>query len=185
MRSPVDDSARDDAIMRGLFPRTDYIEHGQVNLVDGGFPERGLLSVGSFESGELVATRDAHLYNPSKLHRRYLKAAIGRTLVLVTQRSFNDMFAYARWEDGELICSISVNPVGGVWENIGAPEEFEVPFWRGDHVVDGTYPLPFDPVEFGDVVLRSVLGLLYEGPPDPSLTSPEDVRLRAFTPRRV
>ncbi|HEX3930107.1 MAG TPA: hypothetical protein VHW64_05355 [Nocardioides sp.] len=67
-----------------------------------------------------AATRDAHLYNPTILHPRYVKAAKGRALVLLTQRSFNDMFAHARWEDGGHVRSISVNPVGGIVEDIGA-----------------------------------------------------------------
>lgn len=185
LRNPIDDCARADAMVEALFPRTPYVENGHVNLMYGGFPERGLLNVASFEGGDLVATRDAHLYNPSKLHHRYLKAARGRTVLLLTQRSFNDMFAFARWENGQLIRSISVNPVGGVWEDIGPPEKFEVPFWRGDHAVEGAYPLPFHPLEFSGVFLRSVLGLLYEGPPNPALTFPDEVRLRAYTPRRV
>ena len=73
------------------------------------------------------------------------------------------MFAYGRWDDGVLKRSISVNPVGRVWENIGNPESFELPFWNGDHPVDGAYPLPFHPLELSDAALRSVLGLLYVG----------------------
>ncbi len=117
---------------------------------------------------------------PTKLHNRYLKGSARRTVVLITQRSFNDMFAYGRWDDGVLKRSISVNPVGRVWENIGNPESFELPFWNGDHPVDGAYPLPFHPLELSDAALRSVLGLLYEGPPDPGLVRPEEVPLRAW-----
>ncbi len=170
--------------VKALFPRTTYADRGSVDLVEGGFPERSVLNVGTFQGGELVATLDAHLYNPSKLHQRYLKAARGRTLVLLTQRSVNDMFAYARWEDRELVRSISVNPVGGVWEDIGAPEEFEAPYWRGDHPVDPVYPLSFHPLDLSEAALRSVLGLLFEGKPDPALTMPQDVRLLSWAPER-
>lgn len=182
---PMADGAASSTIVRALFPRTTYVERGPVDLVEGGFPERGVLNVGAFKGGELVATLDAHLYNPTKLHRRYLTPAKGRTLVLLTQRSSSDMFAYARWEDGELVRSISVNPVGRVWEDIGAPEAFEAPYWRGDKAVDGDCPLPFHPLEMSDAALRSVLGVHFEGSHEPALTVPEDVRLQSWEPQRI
>lgn len=177
---PARDQALAETVVSELFPRTRYAEQGTIALNDGGFPSGGTLNVGTFDSGLLIATKDAHLYNPSKLHRRYLKASMGRTVVLLTQRSFNDMFAYARWVDGSLIRSISLNPIGKVWENIGDPEPFEVPFWNGEHPAESGYPLPFHPLELSDAALRSALGLVYEGPADPRLTSPEDVLLSAY-----
>ena len=75
-------------------------------------PERGFYGVVSFEHGVLVATRDAHLYNPSKLHPRYLRPDYN-TVQLITQRSANDIFAYGRWSNRTLIRSISVNTIYG------------------------------------------------------------------------
>lgn len=181
---PVLNCALTDSIVRRLFPRTTYAEHGEVSLIEGGFPERGELNVGAFEGGALVATRDAYLFNPSKLHRRYLNAATIDTVMLLTLHSYYDMFAYARWVHGSMIRSISVNPVGRVWEDIGTPEPFELPFWNGEHPADGAYPLRFHPLDMSDAALRSVLGLSYEGPPDPGLKNPEDVPLRAYRRER-
>ena len=180
LREPTDDPDAADALVARFFPRTPYVHVGQVNLVDGGFPERGTLNVATLAGGTVVATRDAHLYNPTKLHSRYLRASAGPTLVLLTQRSVNDMFAYARWEDGDLVRSISVNPVGGVWEDIGPAEPFEQAFWRGDH--PGHPSLPFHPLELSDAALRSVLGLAVEGPGG-NFAQPEDVQLRAYARR--
>lgn len=177
---PVVDTELTDSVIRKLFPRTHYAGLGEVSLIEGGFPERRELNVGAFEGGVLIATRDAYLFNPSKLHHRYLKAATADTVMLLTQQSFYDMFAYARWVRGSMIRSISVNPVGRVWEDIGTPEPFEQPFWNGDHPMEGDYPLPFHPLDLSDAALRSVLGLLYEGPPGPALKAPEDVPLRAY-----
>lgn len=177
---PVRDRGLAAAVVGELFPRTRYVEQGTIALDGGGFPSGGALNVGAFESGLLIATRGAHLYNPSKLHRRYLKGSRGRTVVLLTQRSSNDMFAYARWVDGGLVRSISLNPIGKVWENIGVPEPFEVPFWNGEHPAESGYPLPFHPLELSDAALRCALGLVYEGPAGPGLTSPDDVLLRAY-----
>lgn len=180
LRRPVLDRELTDSIVGKLFPRTAYAEHGEVSLIEGGFPERGELNVGAFEGGALIATRDAYLFNPSKLNHRYLKAATADTVVLLTQRPFYDMFAYARWVHGSMIRSISVNPVGRVREDVGTPEPFELPFWNGDHPADGDYPLPFHPLDMSDAALRSVLGLWYEDPPDLGLKPPEDVPLRAY-----
>jgi hypothetical protein len=136
---------RRESVISSLFPRTEYISHGSLTLEEGGFPLRGQVNVASFEGGTLIATRDAALFNPTKLHRRYLTFGSHRTVVLITQQSFHDMFAYARWVDGTLVRSLSVNPVGRVWEDVGDPEPFEVPFWRGEHPVADDYPLPFHP----------------------------------------
>ena len=153
LNRPAPDKAVTGPLVGRLYPRTPYEEHGSISLLDGGFPQRGALNVGAFETGVLIATLDAHMYNPSKLHRRYLKSSMGQTAVLLTQRSANDMFAYARWVDGSLKRSISVNPVGKVWENIGSPESFEAPFWNGEHPVEGDYPLPFHPLELSAAAL--------------------------------
>lgn len=184
LRQPIAGEVGFSTTPKALFPRTTYVTGDRVDLAKGGFPERGVLNMGAFAGGELITTLDAHLYNPTKLHRRYLKPARGRTLVLLTQRSMNDMCAYARWEDGELARSISVNPVGGVWEDIGTPEVFEAPFWRGDHPSDAGYPLPFHPLDLSAAALRAVLGLQPEGNHDPALTAPEDVRLQSWQPQR-
>ena len=135
------------SIVKDLFPRTRYAEHDTATLLDSGFPEQGEVAIATLVGGVVIATRDAHLYNPSKLHRRYLKIATHRNVVLLTQRSFYDMFAYARWVNGVLIRSISVNPIGKVWESLGTPELFEKPFWDGQHRVsaepgEDDYPLP-------------------------------------------
>jgi hypothetical protein len=62
-----------------------------------------------------------NLFNPTKLHRWYLKFASNSAVVLITQRSFYDMFAYATWVKATLVRSVSVNPVGKVREYVGGP----------------------------------------------------------------
>jgi hypothetical protein len=138
------------------------------------------INVGTFEDGLLIATRDAALFNPTKLSARYLRAAGARAVVLITQQTVYDMFAYARWAQGELVRSISVNPTGRVWESIGQPEAFETPFWEGNHPVSANYPLPFHPLDMSDTALRSLLRLRVEGTPDPGLADPSQTRLRCF-----
>jgi hypothetical protein len=171
-------------IVHALFPRTSYVSQGPSPLDSGSLPARGDLWVGRFQGGILLSTRDAHLYNPTKLAKRYLKPALGAGVTLITQRSSNDMFAYARWTDGRLTRSISVNPIGRIWESIGPPEPWERPFWRGDRPVGGDYPLPFHPLDMSDAALRSVLRLHYEGPPEAGLIEPASVVLHVYQATR-
>lgn len=160
MSRRLEDGTSCNDIVRCIFPRMALVPSGTVRLLDLRIPERGALAAASFEQGVLVSTRDAHLYNPSKLHRRYLKPKYG-TVQLFTQRSFNDMFAYARWSHGNLVRSISVNPVGNVWESIGEPESFEIPLWQDSHAID-EYPLPFHPLDMSNAALASELNLCGE-----------------------
>jgi hypothetical protein len=40
-----------------------------------------------------------------------------------------DWFAYATWQEGRLVRSLSVSPDDGVIEDIGTPLPFEQPYW--------------------------------------------------------
>jgi len=51
-------------------------------------------------------------------------------MILHVKHSVVDWFAYAIWQDGVLLRSLSVSP-GEVFEDIGAPPPFEAPFWAG------------------------------------------------------
>lgn len=165
-------------VVRALHPRTPYAHVERGTLPQLGFPDRRDVCVGSLEHGLLVATRDAALFNPTKLARRYLK--LSSTVVLVTQQSVYDMFAFARWSDGALVRSISVNPVGKVWESIGEPEQFENPFWDGERPAEADYPLPFHPLEMAEAAHAAVLGAYIEGTPATGLLNAERIVLDRF-----
>lgn len=165
-----------------LFPRSRYESPGFSTLEQDGFPSRGEINIGTFEQGTVVATRDAVLFNPTKLAKRYLNAPLGRDLVLLTQQSVRDMFAFGHWIDGQLRRSISVNPVGKVWESIGEPEPFEKPFWAGDRGAGSDYPLPFHPLDMAEAAIRTYLGIYVEGQPTPGLVGPDRIQLEMFKP---
>ena len=169
-----------DGVPALLFPKTRFADAGAVTLPELGIPPRHSFAVGSFTGCVLLVTRDAHLYNPSKLAARYLRPSLGHTVRLLTQRSVNDMTAYARWESGVLVRSLSVNPIGGVWESVGDPESFEVPFWSGSHPAEPGYPLPFHPLDLAQAAFQDVLRLSLEGLDDPDLVDACDVRLRLY-----
>ncbi|MEQ6897659.1 hypothetical protein [Microbacterium sp. KR10-403] len=124
---PAGPDATADA-MRRLFPRTPYRAVATRPLLETCFPERTSPAIGAFDDGILIATRDAHLYTPEILHGRYRKLTEWPVTRLITSRSWNDMFAYGRWEGEELTRSISVNAVAGVVQDWGSPEGFEQSF---------------------------------------------------------
>ncbi|MFB4263899.1 hypothetical protein [Nonomuraea sp. GTA35] len=74
----------------------------------------------------------------------------GRRLVLHAMHSVVDWLAFAVWEDGRLVRSLSLSPGNGIIEDIGEPYPFELPYWNGEHPVpstpgrpdEGPYPLP-------------------------------------------
>ncbi|TCC53499.1 hypothetical protein E0H75_07375 [Kribbella capetownensis] len=163
-----------------LFPRSRYKNLGRGTLEQNGFPNRGDINVGTVGRGTVVATRDAMLFNPTKLHPRYLKVPLSRDVVLVAQQSVYDMFAFGHWTDGQLRRSISVNPVGKVWESIGDPEAFEAPFWAGECPVGSDYPLPFHPLDMAEAAVRTYLGIYAEGQPTQGLIGPDRIQLELF-----
>ena len=168
------------AVVAQLFPRTTFRPAGSASLMEIGIPDRNTVAVTRFAGGLLMATQDAALYNPTILHQRYRKPGLGRTVVLLTQRSVSDMFAFARWRDGTISRSISVNPIGRVWESIGAPEDWERPFWDGLRPVEPGYPLPFHPLDMSDAALRGVLGLWCEGDSAAGLVSVDHMVMEVF-----
>ncbi|WUH98007.1 hypothetical protein OHR68_31560 [Spirillospora sp. NBC_00431] len=98
-----------------------------------------------------------------------------------------DWLAFAVWEDGQLIRSLSLSPDGGVMENIGEPLSFEAPYWAGEHSVlddpdwsDEPYGLPFHPLDLGEEALRALLGFVLEGVPEPDDVDPYEVGLLGF-----
>lgn len=124
-----------------------------------------------FDGGVLIATRDAHLYDPSILNARYLKLAEWPDVQLLTASSSNDMFAYGRWQSGSLSRSLSVNAVAGVRCDDGTPGAFE-----GDNLVRMERWL-----DLCNAALASVLAL--EGDVAPPIAQPvhwEDVALHVF-----
>lgn len=101
--------------------------------------------------------------------------------------------AFAVWDDGKLVRSLSLSPDSGIIEDIGERLPFELPYWEGRQPVEpfppfedeDPYPLPFHPLELGERALLEFFGFYVEGSSDED-DAPEpavdiwDVELHGF-----
>ncbi|MFF9199691.1 DUF6928 family protein [Streptomyces sp. NPDC014779] len=156
-------------------------------LGDSTYPPEHLTYAASFPGVDLVCDRRLMFDRPSELPAHLLEAAAGRRVILHAMHSVSDWLAFAVWESGRLVRSLSLSPDGGIAENIGAPFPFEAPYWAGDRGVasepewdEEPYPLPFHPLELGDEALRALFGFLLEGRPSPGDVDPQEVPLLGF-----
>ncbi|MDJ0916128.1 MAG: hypothetical protein QNJ05_00090 [Woeseiaceae bacterium] len=147
------------------------------------------LCIGCFPDVTVIAAREFGIDNPSRIPERFLEAAGNRLVTVHAMHSVVDWFAYAHWQNGSLVRSLSVAPDSGVVEDIGERMAFEVPYWSGAHAIeeedeDFEYPLPFHPLELGEEALKYFFGYQLEGFIDPDLLEPEDVPLMRFRRKR-
>ncbi|MEO3787215.1 hypothetical protein ABGB12_28145 [Actinocorallia sp. B10E7] len=157
-------------------------------LFEGTYPPEDIVYAGSFSGVDVVCSRHLMLDRPSELPAPIVEASKGRRLVLHAMHSVVDWLAFAVWEDGLLIRSLSLSPDSGIMENIGEPFPFELPYWAGEHPVEplegwpaqGPYPLPFHPLELGEDALEAFFGFVIEGMPDPDELDAEAVELIGF-----
>lgn len=176
------------AMVTRLYPAHRVARIGDGTLSDNANPPDHHVYAGCFPGLAIVCTGDAALGRPSRLGRRFLDEAAGRTVYLHAMHSVVDWFAYAIWAgDGTLQRALSVSPGSGVIESTGAPLGFEAPFWAGERPAGDTssggksYPLPFHPLELAEDAPRALFSFNYEGfchDDDPDL---EKVVLAGFT----
>ena len=146
------------------------------------FPE---VHVGCLPGVTVIAAKEIGIDCPSKLHPRFLKAAGDRAVTLHAMHSVVDWFAYAIWEHGKLVRSLSVSPDSGIMEDIGQRLAFEEPYWSGKHPVGvdedaDAYPLPFHPLELGEAPLMDRFGYQLEGDIVATLLEPATIPLVRF-----
>ena len=127
---------------------------------------------------QIVVAGEVAVDRPSELASRFI--AQRGTTVLHAMHSVVDWFAFAKWNDGYLVRSLSLSPDSGILEDLGERLPFEEPFWAGQHpATDGEdeYPFQFHPLELGEAALKEFFGYQLEGPIDRSLLEPESVSL--------
>lgn len=184
------DPERTFALMRRLYPGWEIVEGRGSTLGYGVYPPDGTAYAASWPGVEIVCDQRVMIDAPSQLPEPLVAASRGRRLVLHAMHSVVDWLAFAVWEDGRLVRSLSLSPRSGIIENIGEPLPFEQPYWAGDRPADivpwpgkeaRTYPLPFHPLSFGEDALRALYGFVLEGSPDPDDIDARAISLHGFT----
>jgi hypothetical protein len=170
-----------------LFPK-DKLEATEDGSLTWTSPANNELCIGCFAGVTIVAAKEFGLDHPSRLDKRFLDAAEGRTVCLHAMHSVVDWFAFAVWRDGSLVRALSVAPDSGVIEDVGERFAFELPYWEGKHPAvdpadegeEDAYPLPFHPLELGEAALSSLFGYQLEGLVDPTLLDTDKIPLLRF-----
>ncbi|WP_329228932.1 DUF6928 family protein [Streptomyces canus] len=176
-------------MMRRLYPGCEIEECEGSNLWDGVYPQKGTAYAASWPGVDVVGDQRVMIDVPSQLPEHLVAASIGRRLVLHAMHSVVDWLAFAVWEDGHLLRSLSLSPDSGIIENIGEPLSFERPYWAGDRPADivpwpgeeeEPYALPFHPLDLGEDALRALCGFIQEGRPQPDDVDADAIDLYGF-----
>ncbi|MFF7074194.1 DUF6928 family protein [Streptomyces pseudovenezuelae] len=177
------------SMMRRLYPGCEIEECGGSTLWDGVYPQKGTAYAASWPGVDVIGDQRVMIDAPSQLPKHLVAASIGRRLVLHAMHSVVDWLAFAVWEDGHLVRSLSLSPDSGIIENIGEPLAFEGPYWAGDRPADivpwpgeeeEPYALPFHPLDLGEDALRALCGFIQEGRPQPDDVDADAIELYGF-----
>ncbi|CAL9672719.1 hypothetical protein SUDANB176_07526 (plasmid) [Streptomyces sp. enrichment culture] len=183
------DLGRTVTMMRRLYPGREIEQCKGTNLGDGVYPPEGTVCAASWPGVEVIGDQEVMIDAPSELPEHLVAASASRRLVLHAMHSVVDWLAFAVWEDGRLVRSLSLSPDSGIIENIGEPLPFELPYWAGDRPADiipwpgeeeEPYALPFHPLELGEDALRALCGFIQEGRPEPDDIDADAIELYGF-----
>lgn len=184
---PALDRSASTTLAQRLFPTENLTPLDDGDLAEAN-PADDEIMVGCFAGLSIVAAREFALDHPSRLPRRFLEVLDLPTVELHAMYSAVDWFAYARWQGGVLIRSLSLAPDSGVIEDQGPHLPFETAYWAGEHPALGpeengdadSYPLPFHPLDLGEAALAACLGYMLEGHPAADHIDPMQVTLLRF-----
>lgn len=166
-----------------LFPKDELESIGAGDL-SYTCPPRDELHVGCFPNVSILAAKEFAIDYPSRLPVSFISHGCGGAVYLHAMHSVVDWFAFAKWDHGELIRSLSLSADNGVLEDIGERLSFEEPYWSGQHPVGDEYPLPFNPLDLGDSALEEFFGYRLEGMMDSGLLQPESIPLIEYKRKR-
>ena len=166
---------------KSLFPNETLSELPDGDLYYTNPPDNQIFA-GCFGDVKIIAAKEFGIDYPSKLPQHFVPKT-GLT-TLHAMHSVVDWFAFAHWNDGKLIRSLSLSPDHGIMEDFGEQMEFETPYWNGDFpAVDDDeedYAFKFHPLELGEATLLNFFGYQIEGYVDKNKIEPEDFPLMQF-----
>jgi hypothetical protein len=173
------------ATLRQLYPDLRFTPLPDGDLSDT-YPRGSDLHIGCYP-GLTILAHDSVVNEASRLDRRFLDFAKGRTMIQHIMFSTMDTFAYGIWKKGALRRSLSID-AKGITEDIGARLPFEEPFWAGERRMEeeGADPayaggLPFHPLELAEAALLDLFGYQLEGIIGPDEVQPETIPLMRFS----
>ncbi len=180
--------AETQAMVQQVHPGYTVVPADDGTLWDDTYPPDDITYATVLAGAELFCDRRLVLDRPSHLPEHLVRLGAGRRIIMHGMHSVSDWLCFAVWENGALVRSLSLSPDGGIAENIGEPYAFEQPYWAGEHPVEpvpgwptqGPYPLPFHPLDLGEVALRALFGFIIEGYPDPDDIDTDTVHLYGF-----
>ncbi|AEG02386.1 DUF6928 family protein [Methylomonas methanica] len=184
--NPTLDRAATDKLVKTLFPheKLETISDGDLSYT---CPPDNIIYAGCFAGVAVLAAKEFAGDYPSKLDRRFIAHADGRCVYLHAMHSVVDWLAFAKWEKGKLLRSLSLSPDTGILEDLGNKLPFETAYWEGrypaidpDDNAEDDYQLPFHPLDLGEEVLKAFFGYQLEGTIDDSLLEPENIPLIGY-----
>jgi len=148
-------------------------------------PQKDQIIIGCYGGVRIVAHYELSNDRPSKIDPRWFDPALGTNAYVHATHSVVDWFAYGLWRNGKLARALSISPDDGIAEQIGDPLPFEKAYWDGQFPVDddddeGSYPLPFHPLELSEASILHHLGFQFEGQISEWICDPIDIPAVTF-----
>lgn len=174
------------ALLKLLFPGEglERVDDGDLSFT---CPPNNLIYAGCFDGISVVAAKEFGRDKPSKIDQRFIAASNYRCVYLHAMHSVVDWFAFAKWESGKLIRSLSLSADSKIIEDVGERLNFENPYCNGDHSLldagndgDEEYPFKFHPLDLGEEALKAFFGYQLEGAISEDLIEPEKIKLFGF-----
>lgn len=135
-RPPAPDRDRAGALAAAAQPGWTGRGGSAGSLSDGIYPPDGLVYAGSFPGIGVLCDQQVMAGRPSQLPAHLREPGAGRRMILHVMHSVNDWFAYAVWQDGVLLRSLSLAPGSAVAGDTGTSLPFGTPFCAGEHPVN-------------------------------------------------
>jgi hypothetical protein len=188
-KEPALKNDRDIEILKYLFPNNKFSEIESSSLAFS-CPPAGDVHISDLGDLLVVASDVIAIDHPSGIPGQFINFKGYKYTYLFAMHSVVDWFAFAIWEHGVLIRSLSLSPDSGIMEDIGPKLSFEEEYWLGKHPAvdpgdeEESYPLPFHPLDFGEGALLQLMGYQLEGFESLNKVDPETIKMHCFRKKR-